>query len=312
MDRLPPLTALRAFEAAARHMSFAKAADELSVTPAALSFQIKSLEETLGQPLFVRLNRAVELTEAGRALFPGTQNGFDALRRAWRNVRQMGDATRLTVTAGPSLTAKWLAPRLFAFAQAHPDVELRFSATLRILDFERDEIDVALRYGYGPDPGLHYQPLMHDWFTPMMTPEMAADYGSLETVQNAVLLHEDDISFLNPPINWDVWFRAAGLGPAPRGGPRFNQSDHAIDAALSGGGIVLGRSAFAAKALREGRLVSPFEVALTTDAHFRLLCPIGADQRPPVRAFLDWIMAEAADLDDLRSGHRFVTAGEVA
>src|SRR5210317_545459 len=117
-DRLPPLTALRAFEAAARHMSFAKAADELNVTPAALSFQIKSLEEHLGAPLFRRLNRAVELTEAGRALSPGATEGFQALSAAWRAAQRLQDEQTLTVTAGPAFTAKWLAPRLYEFAQA--------------------------------------------------------------------------------------------------------------------------------------------------------------------------------------------------
>ena len=168
MDRrLPPLTALRAFDAAARHMSFAKAADELSVTPAALSFQIKSLEEHLGQPLFRRLNRAVELTEAGRALAPGAAEGFQALSAAWRAARRRQDDRTLTVTAGPAFTAKWLAPRLYEFAQTHPEIELRFSASLRMMDFDRDEIDVAIRFGYGPDPGLYALPLRREWITPV-------------------------------------------------------------------------------------------------------------------------------------------------
>ena len=121
-DRLPPLTSLRAFEAAGRHLSFAQAAAELNVTPAALSFQIKSLEENLGQQVFRRLNRAVELTEAGRALLPGCTDGFEALRTAWRAAQRLNDTNTLTVTAGPAFTAKWLAPRLFDFAQAHPEI----------------------------------------------------------------------------------------------------------------------------------------------------------------------------------------------
>ena len=165
VDRLPPLTALRAFEAAARHMSFAKAAGELHVTPAALSFQIKTLEEHLGQPLFRRLNRAVELTEAGRTLQPGAAEGFGALARAWRAVRRLADSSVLTVTAGPAFTAKWLAPRLFDFARAHPGIELRFSASLRIMDFDRDEIDVAIRHGTGPDPGLFSQCIIREWLS---------------------------------------------------------------------------------------------------------------------------------------------------
>ncbi|NNL18757.1 MAG: LysR family transcriptional regulator, partial [Boseongicola sp.] len=139
-DRLPPLTALRAFDAAARHMSFSKAADELNVTPAALSFQIKSLEDHLGAPVFRRLNRAIELTEAGRVLAPGARDGFATLTAAWRAVQRLTDTSTITVTAGPAFTAKWLAPRMFEFAQAHPEIELRFTATLRLLDFARDDV----------------------------------------------------------------------------------------------------------------------------------------------------------------------------
>ena len=144
-DRLPPLTALRAFEAAARHMSFAQAAAELNVTPAALSFQIKSLEEHLGAPVFRRLNRAVELPAEGQALRTGVHEGFDLITTAWRSARRQVQSNVLTVTAGPAFTAKVLAPRLFEFAQAHPDIDLRFSASLRIMDFVRDDIDATVR-----------------------------------------------------------------------------------------------------------------------------------------------------------------------
>ena len=176
LDRLPPLTALRAFEAAARHMSFAKAADELHVTPAALSFQIKSLEEHLGAPVFHRLNRAVELTEAGRALAPGISEGFQSLNAAWRTAQRLTNETTLMVTAGPAFTAKWLAPRFYEFARAHPEIDLRFSATLRNLDFGRDEVDVAIRFGLlKEEPGLWSMPMaaarMVEW------PSMQVTFG---------------------------------------------------------------------------------------------------------------------------------------
>ena len=172
-DRLPPLTALRAFEAAARHMSFAKAADELNVTPAALSFQIKSLEEHLGQPVFHRLNRAVELTEIGALLTPGLESGFSEIASAWSRVRRFADQTILTVTAGPAFTALWLAPRLFTFAADHPDIELRFSASLKLVDFDRDDVDLAIRFGPRPDKALFSRALADEWATPMMSPELA-------------------------------------------------------------------------------------------------------------------------------------------
>lgn len=311
-DRLPPLTALRAFDAAARHMSFAKAAAELNVTPAALSFQIKSLEEHLEAPLFRRLNRAVELTDAGRALAPGAADGFTALAAAWRAARRTVDQTSLTVTAGPAFTAKWLAPRLFKFAQANPSVELRFTATLRLMDFTRDDIDVAIRFGLPKEePGLFSQPIIREWVTPMMTPDLAAQYPEPSDLALAPLLHQDDIRFLKPAIDWPAWFRAAGLPPRFAAGARFSQADHALDAALAGAGVVLGRISLAEKDLAAGRLVMPYRIGLATDAQYRFVCPEGAQMRPQVKAFREWIEAETTTLDPYRAGMHLVDATEV-
>jgi LysR family glycine cleavage system transcriptional activator len=295
-DRLPPLTALRAFDAAARHMSFALAAAELNVTPAALSFQIKSLEAHLGQPLFHRLNRAVTLTEAGRALAPGAADGFATLTAAWRAARRLRDNTTLTVTAGPAYTAKWLAPRLYDFAQAHPEIELRFSAGLRIMDFDHDEIDVAIRFGYGPDPGLFALPLAVEWVTPVMTPDLAKQYPTPESLRNAPILFDDSINFLRPACDWKTWFRVVGISFDPTLGLRFSQADHAIDAALTGVGVVLGRRALVIKDLSEGRLIAPYKIALSTKANFRFLCPKGAETRPQIQAFRDWMLKEIEKL----------------
>lgn len=291
-DRLPPLTALRAFEVAARHMSFALAASELNVTPAALSFQIKSLEEHLGQPLFVRLNRAVKLTEAGRMLAPGASAGFTELTKAWRMTRRLKDNATLTVTAGPAFTAKWLAPRLYEFARAQPDIDLRFTASLRLMDFVHDEIDVAIRFGNGPDPGLYSRPLRQEWVTPVMSPEMAAQYPTPSSLRNAPLMFDNSINFLDPPCDWTTWFRAVGMDYTPTHGAHFSQADHAVDAALAGAGIVLGRRAMVIKDLHEGRLVAPYKVALGLKAHFRFLCPLGAETRPQIAAFEKWILDE--------------------
>lgn len=291
-DRLPPLTALRAFDAAARHMSFAKAAEELNVTPAALSFQIKSLEDHLGHPLFRRLNRAVELTEAGRTLAPGAADGFQKLTDAWRATRRLFDFSALTVTAGPAFTAKWLAPRLYQFASEHPDIDLRFIASLRIMDFARDEIDVAIRFGVGKDEALYSLPLSEEWVTPVMTPDMAETYPTPKDLVNAPLIFDDSINFLSPPADWSAWFRAVGIDFTPTHGPRFSQSDHAVDAALAGVGVTLGRRALVVKDIFEGRLHAPYGVALGTGAHFRFLCQKGMEDRPQIIAFRDWILAE--------------------
>ncbi len=309
-DRLPPLTALRAFEAAARHMSFALAAAELNVTPAALSFQIKSLEDHLGSPVFKRLNRAIELTEVGALLVPGTRDGFETLTGAWRGARRFLDQTHITVTAGPAFTSKWLAPRMFEFAQAHPDIELRFSAALRMMDLGRDDVDVAIRFGYGRDDGVYAQWLMPDFFTPLCTPDLAASMNSLQDLTQQPLLYSDDTSFLDPACDWPAWFKAAGIETQPTPGTHFNQADHALDAAMADGGVVLGRMALAQKSIREGRLVAPFKIALSTDAHFRVLCPLGAEKRPHIAAFLDWVDEQAQQDSDMVAGFTVVAASD--
>ncbi len=291
-ERLPPLTALRAFDAAARHMSFAKAADELHVTPAALSYQIKSLEEHLGAPLFRRLNRAVALTEAGVALAPGAKEGFQTLAAAWRTAERLQDHQSLNVTAGPAFTAKWLAPRLYEFAQAHPEVELRFSASLRMMDFSRDGIDVAIRFGYGPDKGLYSLPLAEEWVAPVMTPALAEQYPTIESLAKAPLIIDHSVDFLNPSAGWPEWFRAQNVEVGEIHGLHFSQGDHAVDAALAGAGVVLGRRAFVVKDIDEGRLVMPFKTALGTGARFRFLCQQGTEERPQIKVFREWMIAE--------------------
>ena len=310
-DRLPPLTALRAFDAAARHMSFQDAAGELNVTPAALSFQIKSLEEHLGAPLFRRLNRAVELTDAGRALAPGAKDGFETLGAAWRAARRQLDSGSVTVTAGPAFTAKWLAPRLFDFARDHPEIELKFSASLGIKDFDRDEIDVAIRFGLGPDTGLHSVPLDDEWVTPVMTPELAARFPTAESLKDAPLIIDDSVDFLSISTDWPTWFRAAGFEHGPRQGIHFSQPDHAINAAVSGTGITLGRNTLVHHDISTGRLVAPFRLALGTKARFRILCQQGSEDRPNIKAFREWVLRQASAMEDLTQNHDIIDVSDV-
>jgi LysR family glycine cleavage system transcriptional activator len=311
-DRLPPLTALRAFDAAARHMSFARAAAELNVTPAALSFQIKGLEEHLGAPLFRRLNRAVELTEAGKALAPGAADGFDALRRAWIATRRTLDTRTLTVTAGPAFTAKWLAPRLFDFAQKHPDIELRFSATLRLVDFSRDDVDLAIRFGMGgDDAGVYSRVLVREWLTPMVAPQLAEGLRRPADLLKLRLLEDGNLGFVRPPCDWPTWFRAMGVDNPPEVTPQFSQADHAIDAAETGGGAILGRISLTTKALQDGRLVMPFPTALSTAAHYRVLCPMGAEQKPQVKAFLSWLFENVGAFEAFDRDMAFIDSRRV-
>ena len=310
-DRLPSMTALRAFEAAARHLSFAQAAAELNVTPAALSFQIKALEQELGQPLFIRHNRAVELTEAGRTLAPGTREGFQTLSASWNATKRLQDDTTLTVTAGPALTAKWLAPRLFEFARAHPDIELRFSATLQNLDLHRDGIDVAIRFGQGHDEGLFAIPVHKEWMTPVMTPELAAAYPTPESLLNAPLIADESISFLDPPCDWRTWFRAMGVEASPEHTAHFSNADHAIDAAVSGVGAVLGRRSMIIKDVLEGRLVTPFKTAIEVDARFRFLCAQGTQNRPQIAAFRKWFFDEIEKTSHISDGFDIIPIKDI-
>jgi LysR family glycine cleavage system transcriptional activator len=310
-DRLPPLTALRAFEAAARHMSFQRAAAELNVTPAALSYQIKALEADLGQPVFRRLNRAVELTEAGRCLAPGATDAFTTLSSAWRSTKRLTDSGVLTVTAGPAFTSKWLAPRMYDFAQAHKEIELRFLATLRIIDFDRDEVDVAIRFGLGHDKEVYSRPLIDEWMTPMMTPEMAENIDTPEKLALATLIHDDSISFFKVPTGWDAWCKVADVNVDTSHGPRFSQADHAIDAAIAGAGVVLGRVSLATRALEAGRLVAPFEVGLISEAQFRFICPPGNEKRPHISAFEAWVLEEIQTSKRFADGRRLVRAGDL-
>ncbi|MGB3555692.1 MAG: LysR substrate-binding domain-containing protein [Jannaschia sp.] len=310
-ERLPPLTALRAFDAAARNLSFQDAAAELSVSPAALSFQIKSLEEHLGAPLFRRLNRRVELTQAGAALAGPAAEGFQSLATGWRAARRSLDSGILTITAGPAFTAKWLAPRLFDFAGRHPEVELRFAATLRILDFATDDIDIAIRFGPDDTPqddGLHQALSIDEWVTPMMHPDLAERFPTPESLLRASIIFDDSIAFLRNSVTWEDWFAANDIAATDLHGPRFSQADHAIDAAQAGAGIVLGRVSLAEAALRQGQLVAPFDIALVPRAVFRVLTPRGAETRPNTRAFLDWLRAEVGRMDDHRTGRHLIQA----
>ncbi|MEM7524938.1 MAG: transcriptional regulator GcvA [Pseudomonadota bacterium] len=294
-DRLPPLTALRAFEAAARHLSFAKAAEELYVTPAALSYQIKNLETDLGIQLFLRLNRAVELTEAGRLLAPGISEGFNALKTAVRNVNRLRDGRGLVLTAGPAFTAKWLAPRIFRFVERRPDIELRLVASLKKMDLVRDEIDAAIRFTRkDEEPGCYVETLIHELLSPICSPEVAERLKSPEDLADIPLFHDESMSAMAEPPNWGHWLKGAGVDIDWSRGTRFSNADHAQDAAIEGGGVALGRLSLAANDLRTGRLVAPFDIAIDTGAHFNFVCQTGMETRPDYAALLEWLRDELA------------------
>ena len=311
-DRLPPLTALRAFEAAARHMSFSKAAAELFVTPAALSYQIKQLEEHFATPLFRRLNRAVELTEAGHALRPGVAEGFGNLRQAARQVARLKNTNELTITAGPAFTAKWLAPRFYQFASAHPELDLRFVATLRAMDFHRDGIDAAIRFGASEPADLYSEVLADDWATPVCTPELADKVKRIGWLDIAPLLHDESVEILDPAPNWRRWAELSGMALDWTHGAHFTNADHAIDVALEGGGIVLGRIVLVQRYLATGRLVAPFRQAMRVGGQFRFVCPKGDETQSRIATLLAWLRAEIAGVDKLADGMTFIDSDDPA
>ncbi|PID59483.1 MAG: transcriptional regulator [Gammaproteobacteria bacterium] len=302
MRNRAPLTALRAFECAARHLSFSRAAEELHVTAAALSFQIRALEKELGMPVFERLPRRIELTRAGRELLPGIAEGFSRIDQAWQLAHRRRSAEVLTVTAGPAFTGLWLAPRIYAFAADHPDIEVRLHASLRLSDLSRDDVDVAIRFGQGVNEALYSITLFNDWLTPVVAPELVEQYSSIESLAEAPLLHDDSASFIKPQRDWSVWMSLFGCQRSDTRGTRFSHADHAVSAAIGGAGVLLGRASLIGNALREGRLVAPFHQAIDMQAGFRLLCLPGQEEREDIAAFMDWMKAQMRFLDELAEG----------
>lgn len=296
-SRLPPLNALRAFEATARHMSFTRAAEELHVTPAALSHQVKTLEAHLGVSLFRRLNRAIELTDAGQACYPGVRAAFQQMQEAVDKVVPPAADRTLVISCGPAFAAKWLAPRLYRFMEQYPDIDARVAPNLRYSDFDADGIDVAIRFGPpGREKGLYEQHLVDDTMLPLCSPrllEMDALRAPSDLL-NYTLIHDDALRHIRDMPVWARWFEAAGVDgdDRPGRGMHFNHADHALEAAVEGTGVVLGRKVLAARDLRLGQLVIPFPLEMPTGRAFSFVCPEEALSREKVVAFRDWIMHE--------------------
>ncbi len=305
--RLPPLNAIRAFEATARHLSFTRAAEELNLTPSALSYQVRTLEDFLGAKVFRRLNRAIELTETGARLYPGVRDGFERLRESFGQMVPDTPEHILVVSTGPAFAAKWLTPRVARFVDAYPDIEMRISASLRLVDFAQEDIDVGIRFGAGSYVGLHSVKLFNDKATPMVSPdflEAHPDLTSSADLQRMPLLHDESLSTWTDAPSWQTLFRQNGWSEATaRKGLRFNHADHALDAAVEGLGVVLGRSALANGDVRTGRLLCPFpEIVMHTELGFHLVCRPQDLNRRKVRIFWDWMTEEAARFEAQECG----------
>ena len=287
MIRLPSLTGLRAFEAAARLMSFKQAAAELAVTPTAVSHQIRQLEAELGARLFVRGSRGVGLSETGRALYPDVRDGFEALHRGAERIRGR-DRNRLTISTVASFAVKWLVPRLGRFQARYPEIDVRITTEMALVDFARDEIDLAIRYGHGRWPGLTADRLMAEDWRPLCSPDL--ELASPADLSRHTLLHnsryEDD---------WRRWLTMAGFADVEAARQlTFDDSGAVLQAAINGLGVALGRRGYADADLAAGRLVEPFDIHLPQETAFYVVVPERRVGEPAIAAFHDWVLAEAA------------------
>ena len=290
--RLPPLAAVRAFEAAARLGSFTRAGEELGMSQAAVSYQIKLLEERVGTPLFLRTPRQVRLTETGRRLAASVEEAFDALRAAFASLADDTGGV-LTISSVPAFAANWLAPRIGAFQLRHPGIAVRMSTSNRLVDFAREEVDVALRAGRGEWPGLAAHRLFPLLFTPVCSPELLRRAGPVDGPADLLRL-----PLLTPTDPWwRLWFERAGViadGLAARPGIDLESQQIEGQAALAGQGVAMLTPSLWAAELASGRLVQPFDLVGDDGWSFWLVYPEARRNLAKIRAWRDWLLEEVA------------------
>jgi LysR family glycine cleavage system transcriptional activator len=290
--RLPPLNALKAFEAAARHESFTRAAQELCVTQGAVSHQVKALEAELALKLFNRERQRLIITEAGRDYLNVVRDAFDRIAAGTERLLQRQSAGVLTVSTSPDFAAKWLVHRLGNFAEAHADIDLRVSATMHHVDFAREEVDLAVRHGDGNWPGLEAVRLSEEQLFAVCSPKLLAGrrrLDSLSDIPRFPLIHLDSRN------DWARWLEGVGIDDARvTHGPVLNRASMVIDAAVNGQGIALARTTLAAWDLIHGRLVRPFAEALRVSKTYWIVSPRATAALPKIVTFRDWLLSEAA------------------
>lgn len=291
-DRLPPLQTLRAFEATGRRLSMTLAAEELGLTHGAVSRQIKALEDDLGVPLFRRLTRKLELTQAGRTLFGTVTRLLAELARETETVRRRGGTSCVVISCGVSFASKWLTPRLHRLMARYPDLDIHLQVTDANVDFADTEVDVALRYGTGHYPVAVAERIMNETVSPVCAPGYRARMGGIAAprdIARCQLIHE-----IGMTTTWERWFAMMGQAYPGSRGPGFSHGSMSIEAAIRGEGVALGRSVLVADDIAEGRLVSLFPKAtLDVEWGYDLVYRIGNHDDPKVRAIRDWISEEA-------------------
>jgi LysR family glycine cleavage system transcriptional activator len=290
--RLPPLNALKAFEAAARAESFTRAAEELNVTQGAVSHQVKALEDTLGLKLFNRERQRLIITEAGRDYLAVVRDALDRIALGTERLLQRQNSGVLTVSTSPDFAAKWLVNRLGRFAEKHPEIDLRVSASTQYVDFAREDVDVAIRHGDGNWPGLDVVRLYSERLFPVCSPKLVSGRNRISKAADLLkfpLLRLDDAK------NWTRLFEAAGVTGPVGPGPVLNRASMLIDAAIDGQGIALARTALAAWDLINGRLVRPIDASLRMANTYWIVGPKATANVPKIATFRSWVLAEAAE-----------------
>lgn len=308
---LPSLNALRAFEAAARHRSFKLAAEELHVSPTAVSHQIRTLEEHLQVRLFRRLNRALELTDDAQVALPKLREGFQCLAEAVEALRRKERIRTLSISAAPAFVTKWLVPRLHRFVALHPDIEVRIAATMHSVDGRHGEAeamaepadtraearDVEIRFGTGHYQGFRVDKLLSVSVTPVCSPGLLQGEHALRSPEDLchhALLHDDALRLADEQADWAVWLDRAGVKTvdATRG-PHFSHAALALDAAADGLGVALTMEPLAVAELATGRLIAPFELRVPLSSVYYVVCQEARANQPEIAAFRQWLLAEA-------------------
>ncbi len=285
-----PLNALRTFEAVASNLSFAKGAEALNVSPAAVSSQIRLLEDRLKQPLFHRKGRQITLTDAGKKLLPGVQRGLTELRQAVQSLGADRSEGVLNVSMMPSLLQKWVLPRLADFYGSHPEIDLRINADNGLVNFEQSDFHAGIRFGPGKWPGLKSQKLMDDWILPVCSPKMLREIGPASTIQD---LEGHDLFFVESEI-LDAWFRAVGDSGRDSHWPLLNDSLSILMAAEQGQGIALSRWSLVVRDIEAGRLVRPIPTVVKTDWSYYFVSPPHFFNLPKVKIFRQWLQDHCA------------------
>ena len=297
-QRLPSLNALRAFEAAARHLSLTKAARELNVTAAAVSHQIKALEEDVGVTLLRRVKGEFVLSETAQIALPLLRAGFDQIAEAGRLMRADFARHILTISVGATFASTWLVRRLGRFAEANPGIDVRLHTSDEVADFARDGVDLAIRFGAGRYPGLAAIQLFDEKIYPVCSPVLLERGPALETpgdLAKHTLLHVEWMPFTGETQDWGMWLNAAGAGEVDHSrGPRFTHASMALQAAVEGQGIALGSDSVASDEVAAGRLVRPFDITVPFNFAYYLVYPESAAEMPKIAVFRDWVLTEIA------------------